>query len=70
MRPRISERGNVNFRQIRTIVRNDLWTDGRTDGRTDGLTLTDSNRSAERSVGRWTDTPFRKNARTHLKSLK
>ena len=66
MRPRISERGNVNFRQIRTIVRNDLWTDERTDG----LTLTDSNRSAERSVGRWTDTPFRKNARTHLKSLK
>ena len=38
MRPRISERGNVNFRQIRTIVRNDLWTDGRTDGRTDGQT--------------------------------
>ena len=66
MRPRISERGNVNFRQIRTIVRNDLWTDERTDG----LTLTDSNRSAERSVGRWTDTPFRKDARTHLKSLK
>ena len=38
MRPRISERGNVNFRQIRTIVRNDLWTDGRTDGRTDRRT--------------------------------